>query len=46
MDLIVSIALLVVLDVLAFFFGVDSRDPIDRDGRARPSGLDVAGRGR
>lgn len=32
---------LVVLDVLALLFGVDSRDLIDRNGRIRQSGLDV-----
>lgn len=46
MILVILTGALIALDVLAWFFGADSRNLIDREGRSRPSGLDVAGHGR
>jgi hypothetical protein len=43
MILLILIGALVIFDVLALYYGVDSRDLIDRDRRSRRFGLDLAG---
>lgn len=45
MILMILVGALVVLDVLAFYYGVDSRNLLDHDGPSRRLGLGDAGDG-